>query len=64
MDTLMQDGGRYHCLPKTVKAKNRVDAHVFRLLRHFDPEIISADNLREQWGASFCATKEGASFPL
>jgi len=45
MDTLMQDGGRYHCLPKTVKAKNRIDTRIFKLLWPFDPTITSTDNL-------------------
>ena len=64
MDTLIQDGGRYHCPPKTVKVKNRIDTRIFKLLWPFDPAITSTDNLCKRWSGCLCATKGGALYPF
>ena len=43
MKNLTRDGGRYHCLPKAVKAKSLVDMRVFILLRPFNTDSASTD---------------------
>ena len=42
MKHLTQGGGTIPLPPKAVKARNRVDTHVFRLLWPFDAGITSA----------------------